>query len=217
MIGKRGALLSLAQEKVWNSGYQFKKGKSHSKRIDYDHTPTESDTKRAKVNKDVQAEWIKNLHEDIADINERLSFKEKRLDQASQMQNYKLCDNIKEEIIALKSYCREMECELKQFQKKEKKSLWYKKGKRLVSPSSESECPLELSVEPLSSPASTHSTVVLSNTDSEETDNSVIPQTDRPSLTRSFAICAANPSQNTSEFLSSDKNNDSFHPGLLVA
>ena len=56
MIGKRGALLSLAQEKVSNSGYQFKKGKSHSKRIDYDRTPTESDTKRAKGNKDEQAE-----------------------------------------------------------------------------------------------------------------------------------------------------------------
>ena len=44
-----------------------------------------------------------------------------RCEAASAVKNYKLCDNLSEEIVALKSHRREFEAELKVFERKEQK------------------------------------------------------------------------------------------------
>ena len=60
------------------------------------------------------------------------------------MKNYKLCDNLSEEIVALKSHRREFEAELKVFERKEQKSKWYhkKKSHSSVAHSWESSTPM---------------------------------------------------------------------------
>ena len=86
---------------------------------------------------------ISQLQEDVKDINDRLQMKEKRRDQASNSRNYKLCDEIMEEMSTIKQKKREYETELQKLQRKQDQSSWYKKHKNtdtsfLVSNSSES-------------------------------------------------------------------------------
>ena len=88
LIAKKGVLLNMAQEKVRNSGYQFKKGKSRSKKA-ASQAPL---PKRTKITPDLRAQRISYLQEDIKDINDQLSFKQKRCDIAASVENYKLCD-----------------------------------------------------------------------------------------------------------------------------
>ena len=133
LIAKKGVLLNMAQEKVRNSGYQFKKGKSRSKKA-ASQAPL---PKRTKITPDLRAQRISYLQEDIKDINDQLSFKQKRCDIAASVENYKLCDMLKEEMISLKVQRRERESELLQYRKKEKKSQWHRS--KISTSSSESE------------------------------------------------------------------------------
>ena len=136
MLTKRGELQLAAQDAVVRSGYQFKKGHSRSKKL-----VGEPQLKRPKMDKDLRTQRIQELKEDIKDCNDRILFKEKRCEAASAVKNYKLCDNLSEEIVALKSRRREFEAELKVFECKEQKSKWYhkKKSHSSVAHSSESE------------------------------------------------------------------------------
>lgn len=121
MLTKRGELLVAAQDVVRQSSYQFKKGQSRSKKVAED----KSQPKKWKVDKDLQAQRIQELKEDMKDCNTRITFKEKGCDAAWGTQNYKACDNLTEEISALKARRRELEAELKEYERKELKSKWY--------------------------------------------------------------------------------------------
>ena len=57
---------------------------------------------------------IQELKEYIKDSNDRILFKEKRCEAASAVNNYKLCDNLSEEIVSLKSGRCEFKAELNQ-------------------------------------------------------------------------------------------------------
>ncbi len=65
---------------------------------------------------------IKDLEDELADLKTRISFKEKRRDQAETVRNYKLCDELTADIQDLKSLTREHERELLVFQKKQKRA-----------------------------------------------------------------------------------------------
>ena len=69
---------------------------------------------------------IRDLEEDVVDLNDRITFKEKRREQASNFRNYKVCDQLTEEMSKQK---REREGELRALQQKQRKSLWYKQKK----------------------------------------------------------------------------------------
>ena len=62
MLTKRGKI-QLAQEAVMQSGYQFKKGHSRSKKV----AGNEPQPKKQKVDKDLRAQRIRELKEDIKD------------------------------------------------------------------------------------------------------------------------------------------------------
>ena len=98
MLTKRGELQLAAQDAVIRSGYQFKKGRSRSKKLAGD-----PQLKSPKMDKDLRTQRIQELKEDIKDCNDRILFKEERCEAASAVKNYKLCDNLSEEIVALKS------------------------------------------------------------------------------------------------------------------
>ena len=69
---------------------------------------------------------IAALEEDIKDFNDRLVFKEKRRNQASNSRNYKLCDQLTEEMSSINLQKREREAELHRLQRKQKQAVWYK-------------------------------------------------------------------------------------------
>ncbi len=128
LLCRRGDLLELAREKVVEKGYTFVKGKSRSKRlVSPDETPRPT---RAKISAEVRLKRISALEVDIANLNEQTRFKEKRRQQAESIRNYKLCEEITEEIGLICQQKRKLSEELAIFREKERKAKWYQVAKR---------------------------------------------------------------------------------------
>ncbi len=137
LLLSRQKLLELARTKVKDDGYNFKKGKSRSKQAQSDSPAP----KRSKTSETLRAKHITELEEDIKDLDERLKFKEKRRDQATMTRNYKVCDQLTEEMTALKKQRREYVEELRLWKRKQQ---WYKRKRSLPkSPNSASESDAE--------------------------------------------------------------------------
>ncbi len=79
------------------------------------------------------------IKEELKDTNERIAFKEKRCQAGIMAENYKLCDQLKEEAAALKQQRRELEAELKDFQLREKRSRKYYQRKKEASSESDKD------------------------------------------------------------------------------
>ena len=133
LLVKRGKLLEAAQSAVYNSGYIFKKGYSRSKRFSND---TRETVKRPKLSKEIREKRIEYIEEELKDLKQRISFKEKRVNAAENMKNYKVCDEITGEISEIKAKYRELEEELKVLVTKEKRAQQYQ-GIRSSSTSSD--------------------------------------------------------------------------------
>jgi len=88
-------LLELACNKVNEGGYHFKKGELFKAVADC-LTP-----KWPKSSESLRIEYIKVL-QDIKDLSDRLKYKEKRRDQPASSINYKICDQLTEEVAAVK-------------------------------------------------------------------------------------------------------------------
>ena len=127
MIRKRAELLERARQEVHDSGYTYRKGKSRSKRFG----TSDSTPKRPKFHHDYRERRMKELGEDLVGISERISIKESRCEAGAAVKNFKLCDQLSEEIAELKQQRRLKEAELRELKKREKKSQWYLKKKRL--------------------------------------------------------------------------------------
>ena len=118
--GNRGELLDLARKKVADEGYNFKKGHSQSKVYGKGSSGAR---KRPKLDKDMRHQRMDELQEDIQDSTKRISLKEKRVIQAESTRNYKLCDDLSEQISELKQYRRQKEKEYALLQKSEKRAV----------------------------------------------------------------------------------------------
>ena len=126
LLWNRGSLLEKSRKVVDDTGYVYKKGKSRSKYLN----PSLEATlipKRRKVATEERQKRLEAVQEDLKDVADRLSFKEKRRQAAETVRNYKLCDELTEEISNLKSQKRELEAELDILKKKSKRSQLYKK------------------------------------------------------------------------------------------
>ena len=176
--GHRHDLLEKAREVV-SATYQFKKGKSRSKKLspqpDVSGTPVNR-TKR--IDSEVRGRRIKELEEDLKQLDQQIMFKEKRRDQAETVRNYKLCDELTEDVGKLKGTRREAFNELKRFQRKEKQARWYQEKRWRSSYGSAEKKPRKSSGSggvfsdsdtPLESPSSvvTDATIILSDSGSE--------------------------------------------------
>lgn len=134
MLRSRQKILSAAREEV-DITYQFKKGKSRSKRC----TPSEPQSaKRAKLSHDLREERIKVIQEELTNLKERLSYKHKRRLAAETVKNYKLCDEISEEIGTVSKKSNELKQELAELMKKDSRSKVYHKNKARGSSSTSS-------------------------------------------------------------------------------
>ena len=77
LLRTHGELLEKARKKVADDGYCFRKGRSRSKV--YGDEGTSSTPKRPKFDKEMRGERIKQIQDDVNDLNQVLAFKEKRL------------------------------------------------------------------------------------------------------------------------------------------
>ena len=82
--------------------------------------------KRSKIVEEVRKDRITQLEEELKGYDDRISYKEKRVYAATNIKNFKLCDELTEEIMAIKSKRFSVFNELKELQKKEKRSKSYK-------------------------------------------------------------------------------------------
>ena len=73
---------------------------------------------------------LREIEEDCKDIAERLSFKSKRFAAYENSREYKRCDEVKEEMTALKHQRRELEAEAKRLKKSSSQSRWYFDSKK---------------------------------------------------------------------------------------
>lgn len=110
LLRKRQTLMDLARDRVIADGFQFVKGKSRSKKSESEEEPA---PKRQKLSQEIRDRKMKELEQDIADLNERLGFKEKRITEKLNVRDYKRCDELKEEVMDLRKKLREAEREKK--------------------------------------------------------------------------------------------------------
>ena len=71
-----------------------KKGNSRSKRHSEQSDPGSSKPKRKKLNKEFRIERMKTVEDEIKQLKDHMSYKEKRRQMAEDQRNYKLCDDI---------------------------------------------------------------------------------------------------------------------------
>ena len=88
--------------------YCFRRGRSRSKVYGDGDPGTSSTPKRPKFDKEMKAEQIRQIQDDLNDLTRVLAFK-KRLQQAEAGRNYRVCEQITEEMIELKSRKRQLE------------------------------------------------------------------------------------------------------------
>lgn len=132
LLWNRGTLLEEAQKVVDESGYIYSKGKFRSEHL---HPSLETATtlpKRHTLLMETRTKHMEAVQENLKDISDRLSYKSKWRQAAETVRNYKLCDELTEDISNLKSRKRELEAEVAILKKKSKRSERYKGGKGVV-------------------------------------------------------------------------------------
>ena len=134
LLQKRKLLLDEARAKIIQQGFQFVKGKSRSKQDRNDSQPTQT---RRKYSQSMRDQRMRDIEEDSQDLADRIAFKEKRISSCENMRDYKKCDELKEEITALKQQRRQLQAELKGIMKSNYQSKWYYDKKSESSKSSE--------------------------------------------------------------------------------
>ena len=129
MLRRRGELLVQAKQSVHDAGYVYRKGKSRSKSygsaVDDATRP-----KRVKTSADEHISRMKTIKEELSDLQNRVSYERNGLDAAEVTKNYKLCDQLSEEIADLNKSKQLLEVELDMLQKQDKKSKRYYQCKR---------------------------------------------------------------------------------------
>ena len=112
-----------------NRGTSIKKESLGQKRLKYAASNSQCSTRRIRINQDYRENRISELEDKIRDISDRIGFKLKRRECASNMNNYKECDNLTAQISSLKTEKRQLAIELAMLQKKDKKSQRYFQSK----------------------------------------------------------------------------------------
>ena len=137
MLKKRQALIDAARRKILVDGFQFVKGCSQSRSAS-DDSAEKPKAKRPKLSQDVRDKRMKDLEEDLTDITERIGNKEKRIAESINISNFKKCDELKEEVVALRRQKRELEAKKKKLTTSQRKSNWY--YKKTAESSTSAEC-----------------------------------------------------------------------------
>lgn len=125
LLDQRGILYEKAKEAVrGDSCFVFKKGKSRSKSVE-EVEPVPS--KKQYTSDTFRKEHTAQLLEDIEGKQQQLKYKQLRQSKAQASKDWETCDKLQKEMATLRKEVFEAQKELKLFQRKEKKSKWYKK------------------------------------------------------------------------------------------
>ena len=130
LLGKKGDLLELARAKVHEDGYNYKKGHSRSKKHQSMVEGSEPAVKRAKVNAEERQRRLAELTEEISELSKRITFKERRIEEATLSHSFRVCDDLASEVSELKARRRELTAELAKFQQNAKKATYYARRKQ---------------------------------------------------------------------------------------
>ena len=171
LLDRRGELLQKARRKVADDGYVFKKGRSRSKH--YGIHDAASTPKRPKCDKEMREERLQTIEDEMSDIARMVRFKEKRLSQAEAGRNYKVCEQLTEEMMALKSRKRELDSEKRLFEQKKKRAKTREIRIQRVSKEKQESEPSDLDGGPRSKTTSTCSSP--SESESSSDSRSVTP------------------------------------------
>ena len=110
------------------STYTFKKGYSRSSSNSDSETPPPK-LKRAKRDSEERKKEVDNLTSLIENVKSHLQIKQKRLEKAKSVKDFKQCDQLTLEIRTLLKEKSDHKRQLTAIQKKEAKFLWYHKTK----------------------------------------------------------------------------------------
>ena len=127
LLAKRGERLERARAALNESGYQYRKGKSRSKQVGSggDSTP-----KRPKFIQEFREQRLADTEEELKTINTSISFKESRIEASSKVKNFKVRDQLSEEIDVLQQRRHVLQNEQKALVKKEKRSKHYREKRK---------------------------------------------------------------------------------------
>ena len=117
----------MARQKIINEGFQFKKGKSRSKKGNAQ--PIDQKSKFCKTNHSFREKRLLEIEEKVIDIGDRITFKEKRITECIDICDYEKCDCLKKEIMSLKQDRRELLAEKEKIVISNRKAAWYKRKK----------------------------------------------------------------------------------------
>ena len=137
LLGKKGDIYDLARAKVHEDGYNYKKGRSRSKKHQTVVEGDEPAVKRVKINAEERQRQISELTEEISELSRRITFKERRIEDATLSRNYRACDDLAAEVSELKARRKELNAELAKFQQKAKKAKNYIKRKQTPTTSTD--------------------------------------------------------------------------------
>ena len=92
LLDDRDELLKLARVKVNDDGYNYKKGKSRSKRF-HESSSAVKQVKQTTTPTYVRTQRMLHLENSLKDIDKQIGFKELRREQAINSRQYQICDN----------------------------------------------------------------------------------------------------------------------------
>jgi len=113
LLANYSVLQQKTRESLVASGYGFKKGRCRSQKVTSNiEDNSNSCPKCAKIDTETRNSRIKEVEEGIRDIDEKISFKEKRRVQAETLRDYRQWDEITERLISLQEKKRILSWEL---------------------------------------------------------------------------------------------------------
>ena len=219
-------MLQKAREALLASGaYEFKKGRSRSKSLPENQSNSDDSSakKRRKIDKETRHARVKDVEENICDIDEEITYKERRRSQAENVRDYRQCDEITERLPSLKEKKRLLKRELSLLQKKESQAQWYQKkrshGKKHDLPGFSSDTSdISYSTNGRSSPQS-HDVIDLSqaSTESLNEENQLSDKTNEGPSSSSGGSPQRVSSDSDGTTNQATDNNQDFRKGLLLS
>ena len=123
-----GELFLKAKEMVREGGYKFKKGYSRSKGSSNEGSSSDEGVKkRAKINKEEREKAMEDLKLLLKSLEDQLRVKQMRITKAKAMNDFKVADQLMDEVRNLLREKTDCDKQLLALEKKSSKSEWYRK------------------------------------------------------------------------------------------
>lgn len=127
LAGKKGELSKLAVAKLESDGYNYRKKKSRSKQL---NPESDQSIKRVKLQSDLRTKGVKEVHEELTEVDKQMQYCIKQRERYSNCQQYNSAIAISDRLESLPQKKRKLQTELTMLHQKEAKSERYHKSKK---------------------------------------------------------------------------------------